>query len=174
MKKVFIALGVVVVVLVVGIFAYLKLVPGWPTYENSRYGFSVKYPVGWTLLDAPTNSDGRSLVSPGELISCQVYGFENVLPGTAGEPQSLNEFVSWLTETGVIGGVSAVSDATMAGYPAKELIGSDETGVSQAVYILGKESGRGLVCYYSNVEARESFSSDFERMKESFKVKASL
>ena len=120
--------------------------------------------------EAPTNNDGREFISPDESISCHAYGFNNSLFGKSGEPQTLDEFVDWLSEEEVL----SKSKTTMAGYPAKELVIKKEGTVSQGVYILGKEEGRGLVCYYPDLSSKKSFQDNFKKMQLSFNLNTAL
>ena len=70
---------VVVAVVVFAVFYDADETKDWQVYENSRYGFQVSYPAGWTLGEAPTNNDGRELISPDGDATCHAYGFYNSL-----------------------------------------------------------------------------------------------
>lgn len=52
---------------------YLQLDNKWASYKNGRFGFTVSYPPNWTLGEAPTNDDGRSLYDDG-YNKVSVYG----------------------------------------------------------------------------------------------------
>lgn len=146
----------------------------WATYENARYSFSVDYPANWQLGDAPTNNDGREFISADGKISCQAFGFQNALSGTGGSPQTLDEYIEWLVSIEK-GKVIKKEQTTMAGYSAQNLItqSSDEK-ITNAIYVLGKETGRGLSCVFENQDSQNDFRADFKKMQDSFKIKMSL
>lgn len=153
----------------------------WPIYQNSRYNFSVQYPSGWQLGEAPTNNDGRTFFSPDQEIECSAYGFYNVLTDDAGNPQTLDEFIDWLVGEQDVGardqGSVAVlekSETTLSGYRAEHLITKEDTTIKEAVYALGQESGRGLLCIFKSREAQATFQKNFEKMRQSFKIEANL
>jgi len=145
----------------------------WQVYENSRYNFSVLYPSGWKLGEAPENNDGRTFTLPDGTVECRAYGFFNALQGTGGEPQTLDEHISWLEEMGLEilddGGQVSLGD-----WPARRFIGIQEGKIQEMVMALGKESGRVLVCYFDSKEEREKFKPTFDKMMESFKINTSL
>jgi len=145
----------------------------WQSYKNSRYQFSVVYPPGWKLGEAPGNNDGREFTSPDGKISCYAYGFYNSLFNKEGKPQTLDEFVSWLNQDPNMK-VIQEKKTKMAGYPAKEISSSQDGKVTQSIYILGSESGRGLYCTFDNLKELEKFKENFETMRKSFQINASL
>jgi hypothetical protein len=69
----------VVIIVVTGIFGLEKLTlkPGnmnpnsqtdsqiqdWKTYQNNKYGFEIKYPTNWTILENAGDNSDRSVVS---------------------------------------------------------------------------------------------------------------
>ncbi|MBU1149095.1 hypothetical protein KKI23_03315 [Patescibacteria group bacterium] len=175
MKKVIIGL-IVIAVLGLGAFFILKSPESsdWKTYENTRYIFSVDYPGNWDLREAPTNNDGREFDSPDGDIACRTYGFNNSLLNDRGEPQTLSEFVDWLTENPEIEEVLERNNTTMAGKEAQELVTLDNGITVRAVYVLGVETGRGLVCSYPNKEIMDKQNENFVTMKQSFSINTSL
>src|SRR3972149_8586093 len=70
------------------------------TYQNFRYNFGVEYPANWRLGEEPSNSDGREMVSKDENVTCRAYGFYNSLTGETGNPQTLDQYIDWILETG--------------------------------------------------------------------------
>jgi len=172
MKKIVLTIGAI---LVLGIALFVIFGNGeWNIYENSRYEFSVEYPARWSLGEAPANNDGREFISPDKSITCWTYGFQNSLINQNGEPQSLDEFTDWLTENLGSDEVLEKSDTSMSGLPAVELIMQMESTISQGIYVLGYDSGRGLVCYYPDITSLEDFQADFEKMRKSFYLNTSL
>lgn len=145
----------------------------WQVYENSRYYFDLIYPPNWTLGEAPGNNDGREFKSPDGKTVCRAYGFQNALTNENGKPQTLEEFITWLTNDTSMK-VELSEDTTMAGLPAKELIYGQMGKVTRAVFVLGDESGRGLTCTYNNLKEEEMFRESFKMMKESFEIRAPL
>ena len=172
MKKILPLILAVVVILIVVLL--------WPrgefkTYENSRYNFSVDYPASWTLGEAPTNNDGREFISQDESVTCRAYGFANALTNEQGEPQSLEEFVDWLTADTRVGeglytNVIERTNTTLDGQNALYLLMEQDMDLVEATYALGPEEGRGLVCYYNDKEEWKKYKNVFEKMKNSFKM----
>ena len=172
MKKIIIGL-LIIAILGLGAFFVLKS-PDWHTYENARYRFSVKYPGRWILGEAPVNNDGREFISPDKKISCHAYGFQNALINDQGHPQTLGEFVNWLIGSLDVEEVLERNSITMAGREAQELVTSSNGIIARAVYALGEDTGRGIVCYYPSKKIMEEQNENFEAMKQSFTIDASL
>jgi len=149
------------------------MVGGWERYENSRYNFSFLYPKGFLMNEAPGNNDGRGFLSEDGTIYCHGYGFYNALFNEGGEPQSLDEFVEWLTG---IGGVEVIEKegSSLGGEKGIKVVSLEEGKIKEAVYVLGEESGRGLSCVYDDRGVMEEFRDRFERMRESFYFIGSL
>ena len=146
----------------------------WQTYENSRFGFSVDYPGNWDLGVAPTNNDGREFTSPDGDIACRGYGFNNSLLNNQGEPQTLNEFVDWLTENMDYEEVLERNNTTMDSKDAQELVSLADGIITRGVYVLGKGTGMGLVCSYFTKGIMEEQNENFVTMQQSFTINASL
>ncbi len=150
----------------------------WPTYDNARYEFSLEYPAGWQLGVAPTNNDGRTFTSPDQQIECRAYGFYNALTGPEGNPQTLEEFVAWLVDPETLGEeapvVLAQKQTMLGNNPAVQLITQEGQKIQEAVYALGEESGRGVVCTFPSPEAQKAFGQDFERMVRTFQCRTNL
>jgi hypothetical protein len=171
MKKVIIGL-LVLALIAVGAFFVMKS-SGWKTYENTRYEFSVEYPGSWTPSTSNDNSDGKLFVSPNEEISCYAYGFQNALVNEQGDPQTLNEFMNWLAiSLGYdINSFEVIERnyTSMANKEAQELITLTEGTAARGVYILNDQAGRGLACYYPNLETMQIEDANFTHMQNSFK-----
>jgi hypothetical protein len=146
----------------------------WQTYENSRYAFSVEYPAGWILAEAPVNNDGRTFTATGGSPTCSAYGFYNALVDEDGNGQSLEDYVADLYIEGEE--VISETETALAGESAYQLVSQDEngTGVTVSVYILGAASGRALTCTFPDEQGWEDFQADFTHMRESFQVAGSL
>lgn len=181
MKKIVIGI-LIIVVLGLGVYFILKSSDSsespeplnWETYENTRYIFSVDYPGNWDLREAPTNNDGREFNSPDGSIACRAYGFNNSLLNDQGESQTLSEFVDWLIENPDIEEVLERNNITMDGKEAQELITLNSGITVRGVYVLGVETGRGLVCSYPDKEIMEKQNENFATMKQSFSINAPL
>ena len=173
MKKILPFIIVAVVILIVVLL--------WPTgefktYKNSRYNFSVVYPASWTLGEAPTNNDGRTFINPDSGVECRAYGFANALQNEKGEPQSLEDFVDWLTADTRVGeglytNVIERKKTTLDGQNAIYLLMEQDMDLVEAVYVLGSEEGRGLVCYYNDKDEWGKYNDVFQTMKKSFTLK---
>ena len=180
MKKAIIIVGIIVVALVVAVVIYLTLSTKWRgrylNYQNSRYGFSVDYPIGWKLADAPTNNDGREFIYAEKSIACHAYGFYNSLPGKDGKPQTLDEYINWLNDNTVRAlevGVESpyeMQDATIDGRPAKRIYSSGLNFAEDAVYTLDSEVGYGFSCTYPDEQTRQDYKDIFDHMLESMQI----
>lgn len=147
------------------------------TYENSRYGFSLKYPQEWILGEQETNNAGREFYSPNREVFCYAYGFANALMNDQEEPQTLDEFIVWLTDEKSYSGMKEVlyrENSTLAGKPAIRLLIEEETAYKQAFYTLGKETGIGFYCIYPDMDTIKKYANKFGQMIMSFEIKADL
>lgn len=146
----------------------------WTTYENARYSFSVDYPAGWEMGEAPTNNDGREFISPDKTMSCRAYGFFNALTDEEGNPQALDEFIEWM-KSNEEGEVIETKSTLLDGVAAQNLVTRSLDGkVTDAVYALGIESGRGLYCIFESEQAQQDFKDSFNKMVTSFNIDVSL
>lgn len=142
----------------------------WLVYENSRYGFSIDFPPGWTLGEQEVNNTGREIYSPSKEITCYVYGFENALITEDGDPQSLEEFVEWLSDNRPF---ISRSSTKLSGITATDIVlENEDNSLMRAVYtMLDDASGRGFRCLYKNRDIIKSHNNDFNKMVESFDIK---
>jgi hypothetical protein len=171
MKKWLIMVGILVIFFGLWWVAKRGLDSGdWAIYENDRYGFSVDYPLGWTLGEPPANNDGREFVSPDKKITCRGYGFANALTNDQGEPQSLDKFADWMLSKENI--TRAGKEETSLDFKeAVELVWETEDGhVTQAVYILDEEQGYGLSCFFQSEKDRKAFGPRFRIMVSGFNI----
>lgn len=171
MKKWKIIVGILVVFLGLWWVAQRGLDYGdWAIYENDRYGFTVDYPLGWTMSEAPTNNDGREFVSPDGKITCRGYGFANALTNEQGEPQSLEEFADWMLDKEDI--VQAGKNETSLDFEeAIELVWETKEGlVTQGIYTLDEEQGYGLSCVFKSEKDRKAFAPRFRIMASGFNI----
>lgn len=168
-----IIIGVVIFLLVILGYYFLQKEEEWPSYQNARYNFSLQYPVGWQLGEPETNNAGREFTSQDGEIYCYAYGFQNALITKDGDPQTLEEFIDW---TKGLPGFELVSqkETNLGGYPAVELVTRADGKITQAVYVLGKETGRGLFCVFKSLEAKDQFQKSFDKIRKSFKIHSSL
>jgi len=147
---------------------------GWQTYTNSRYEFSVDYPLSWALGEQETNNAGREMRSPKGSEICYAYGFENALVNEQGEQQTLQEFIDWLYNNSPDTKVLEQKQTSFCGQQGIEILSESKGVIKIAVYALGKETGRGLFCTFQSMAEKNKFSDKFHAMAESFKTKASL
>jgi hypothetical protein len=151
----------------------------YKTYKNSRYNFSIDYPASWTLGKAPTNNDGRVFTDPEKEVECRAYGFSNSLLNKEGKPQSLKEFVDWITTDKRVGEglythVITRTDTTLDGNKAMYVLKEKEMNLWEAIYVLGPTEGRALHCIYGNKKEMEQYKNIFKDMRASFKIGKSL
>ena len=165
MKKSFRSLLLIVGIIIALVILYLIWIAVFDTkwldlkrktYENARYNFSLKYPGNWTLGEAGTNNAGRELYSSDKEVSCYAYGFTNALMNDKDEPQTLDEFVDWLTDYGSQE-VLQRNNTILAGKQAIKLLIKEETTYKEAIYSLGKETGIGFYCIYPDMETIEEY-----------------
>ena len=174
-KRLLILGGIILLAIILIIVVYIlknQSTDQWKIYENSRYQFSLNYPSDWQLGEEPTNHDGMVFSSPDGKKECRAYGFNNVLTGTNNQPQSLNEYIDWLISNDVR--VISKKQSKLGDHEAIQLVTEEGSLISEAIYALGKESGRGLVCTFGNALDQQNFSLTFEAMTASFKIKANL
>jgi len=171
---------IIVAVFLIAAFIYLlpllkpDIVPGnWKSYENSRYGFSIKYPNNWELGEKETGNAGREFFSPDREIQCYAYGFQNALVTEDGDPQTLEEFITWLKQGPEFEFISQ-NQTELGGIKAIELISQEGGNIKQAVYVLGKDTGRGLFCIFKDQQAKQNFQKEFKKIKQSFEINVSL
>ncbi len=168
-KTIFIAAAIIATIAFV-VFWQSQNWRDWNVYENSRYSFSVEYPSSWQLGETETNAAGREMVSPeGEAI-CYAYGFANALLNDQGEPQTLDEFIDWLTTgTGSEIKVLEREETFLSGQKGIYLRTEQRGGITEANYILNNEEGRGLYCFYEDKSTYQSLGTVFDSMTESFR-----
>ena len=167
---------VAIVILIIIAAGYYFLDREWRgrtfTYENSRFGYSVEYPIDWTLGEAPTNNDGRNISSDKDEVLCSIFGFTNSLTSESGGPQSLEEYIDWMLSDDEIDLIEK-SDAEIDQADAKYLHYISMGSVMEAVYTLNKEDGLGFWCSYQNDTIRNKYSKTFITMSESIKLEVS-
>ena len=189
-KKSNLLLILIIIILVIGLIAVLYYFLVMPknrgtqtesdniqTYENSRFGFSFGYPSNWQLGEAPTNNDGRTITSSSGEVTCRAFGFYNIQTNGSKEPQTLDQYIGWLIDTGTqanpSGSFSVIenSKTKLGEKDAVRLVLSESGSVSDSIYTLDTEKGVGFSCDYNNLDQRLTFEDIFNLMKESFKIK---
>ena len=162
-------LSAAILIIIVGFLVFQK--PEWQTYENSRYKFTVDYPNSWQLGEPEINNSGRNFFPADKKIECRAYGFANALTMSDGETQTLDEFIEWLTgEEEVI----QQRETSLGGTRAIELISRVDGMVRHGVYVLGKDSGLAVSCFFNELEEQEKFAKEFNRMVKSFTIETAL
>ena len=180
MKKSSVIVLVAVAVCLLGVALYWLSTSKWRgrylVYENTRYGFSVDYPIGWELGEPPANNDGREFISKDRQITCRAYGFANALVGSSGEAQTLDEFVDWLTKDAAEEAAKAEvlerSGSTLGGKPAIKLYLVATERIEDAIYALDSETGYALTCIYPDIKTREENKDIFLYMAQSMRIEA--
>jgi len=173
MRKYLLILSILSIGLVLICFSVFKKEKEWPTYENSRYNFSLEYPFGWKLGEQETNNEGREFTSQDGRIYCYAYGFQNAILTQNNSPQSIDEFIEWVKD-GPDFELIEEKETSLGGYRAIELVSRTDGKIKQAVYALGSETGRAIFCVFDNLKEKENFEEDFNRIKKSFKISVSL
>ncbi len=175
-KIIIITIAVIIIIAAI-IYLFFILDPNpysnWKTYENARYNFSLKYPDDWELGEQETTNAGREFFSPDQKIQCYAYGFQNALMTSDGDPQSLEEFITWLKQDPDFELIKQ-DWAKLDNYKAIELVSKQNNKIKNAVYVLGEDTGRGVFCIFNNQEALNNFKKTFNQIIESFKIKRSI
>ncbi len=165
--------GIILLFIIAAVFLYYYFNQEWRgrtySYENSRFAYSVDYPIDWTLGEAPTNNDGRDISSNEDEVLCSIYGFNNSLTSESGGPQSLDEFVDWMLSNEEIDLIER-SDVKIDEADARRLLYNSMGNVMEAVYTLNKEDGLGFWCSYPDDKIRKKYSKTFEGMFKSIKL----
>ena len=168
---------VVILAIIFGLIYYFILSKDWQgrwlVYENSRFGYSIEYPVDWTLGSAPTNNDGRNITSLDEETTCSVFGFANSLLSDSGDPQTLDEHVDWILTNEDVDLISR-EEVEIDGEEAIFIHYNSMGRVIKAVYTLNQEEGLGFWCSYYGSDSTEKNSEIFESMVSSIKVGLNL
>jgi len=144
------------------------------TYESAELGFVMDYPEGWTP-EAEANETG-ALVSFTLPLLDSSGGYEGVavvsvvVPVLAAAPGSLEEYLE--TTIGYFEDERVgyeISDATLAGYPAKRIDFTYEEEGTRAYQVITLKDGQiyFLLCQ-APIQYYEAFSYTFETMVASF------
>jgi hypothetical protein len=169
-----IALAAVIILAVIVVIAiYYLFFSEWRgrtyTYENARFGYSIDYPLDWTLGEAPTNNDGRDFTSDDEEALCSVFGFANALTSESGGHQSLDEYIDWMLTDGEIELLKRET-TKVDGENATYLLYNSMGSVMEAVYTLNSEQGVGFWCSYKDRGIQKKFHKIFSSMQKSIKL----
>ena len=132
--------------------------PGWRSYTNARFGFSVRYPETWKLGNPLPDGIGNAFHPPIEQSLIALSGHMNFLEGSSQDKrQTLGEFatahrriitdifekkkvaLTWQKE----------QDTTLAGFPARRLAftyqDDHQTPMLEVhIFTLGRNEGRGV------------------------------
>lgn len=141
----------------------------WQEYANSRYHFTIKYPYNWELGEPEFNNAGREFFSPDKKIQCYAYGFQNALVTSNGRPQTLEEFIDWLTSNKNLQ-ILEKKQTALSGKPAIQLTLQEKNQIQQAVYTLDEETGYGFYCLFPDLKSKNSFQLNFKKMADSFQI----
>jgi len=176
MKKIIITLLVLIFLISASVLLFNLISKNkWKTYNNSRYGFSVDYPAHWKLGEPEFDNAGRIIKSPESDIECYIYGFANALLNEQSEPQTLNEFINWLTtEKDRSIKIIEQKETKIDNRGAVYLLTQEDAQIKQSVYALGKETGIGFFCIYKNLNDKEKHQNIFNKMVASIKIFSDL
>ncbi|MEC4889274.1 MAG: hypothetical protein RI101_04365 [Nitrospira sp.] len=132
--------------------------PGWRSYTNARFGFSVRYSDTWKLGNPLPDGIGITFQPPTEHSLVALSGHMNLLEGTSQDKrQTLDEFtaahrriiteifekkktaLAWQKE----------QETTLGGFPAKRLAftyqDEHQTAMLEVhIFTLGRNEGRGV------------------------------
>jgi hypothetical protein len=132
--------------------------PGWRSYTNARFGFSVRYPDTWKLGNPLPDGIGNAFQPPIEHSLVALSGHMNFLEGSSQDKrQTLGEFaaahrriitdifekkkvaLTWQKE----------QETTLAGFPARRLAftyqDEHQTAMLEVhIFTLGRNEGRGV------------------------------
>jgi len=68
----------------------------WETYRNEKYGFEVKYPLGWAVRDFSDNSVSIAIVNRGS--QEDTLGYIQILAGTDSDSLNSLKAYGWIVE----------------------------------------------------------------------------
>lgn len=143
----------------------------WPEYRNSRYSFKINYPPNWSISEQTANNAGVDFVSSEDNLSCRVYGFANSYITEDGDPQALEELITWISEEEVeldrhetkLGGKRAIRIVTE--------VGEMDKYIKDSIYtLLDDDTGRAVYCIYGNESLKQKYDDTMERMVQSFEL----
>lgn len=132
--------------------------PGWRSYTNARFGFSVRYPETWKLGKPLPDGIGNAFQPPIDQSLVALSGHMNLLEGSSQDKrQTLGEFatahrriITALFEKKKIALTwQQEQDTTLAGFPAKRLAftyqDEHQTPMLEVhIFTLGRNEGRGV------------------------------
>lgn len=132
--------------------------PGWRSYTNARFGFSVRYPDPWKLGNPLPDGIGITFQPPIDQSLVALSGHMNILQGTSQDSrQTLDEFAAAHRRiiTNLYGKkkieIAWQPDqmTTLAGFPAKRLgftyqDDQQHTMLEVHIFSLGRNEGRGV------------------------------
>ena len=139
------------------------------TYTNDSYNFSIDYPADWSLGATLENNNDREIISPDGQITCRAYAFVNALQNEQGQPQTLDEFISWIYDNGeyLLDGV----ETTMANRRAYKTLSQDENGLyRQSTYVIEPDIGYSLYCLYPDLDMKAQNKNDYQLLVDSFSI----
>ncbi|MBI3806628.1 MAG: hypothetical protein HY281_03810 [Nitrospirae bacterium] len=130
----------------------------WKVYTNARFGFSVRYPENWRLVNPISDGVGVTLYPPIDNSLVALSGHMNVLEGKSQDGrQTLDEFAAAhrriITE---LYGKKTITvkwredqEMSLAGFPAKRLTFTYSDAmhgemVEHHIFSLGRNEGRGI------------------------------
>lgn len=166
-KKIIFGIGLVTIVIIsLGIIGFSVVHIGWPQYENVRFGFRWYYPKGWLLEKEEL---GAIAHMPGSNVWCRAYGFPNVLLGSDGGYQTLDEFVEFLMSDENYKELET-EKVELDSEEAVQIIWEYNGNIVWGVYNLNRGFGRGIQCSYPDKNAYNANASFQATMKRKFEL----
>lgn len=132
--------------------------PGWRSYTNARFGFSVRYPDTWKLGNPLPDGIGITFQPPIDQSLVALSGHINILEGTSQDGrQTLDEFTAahrriitdLYSKKKVEIAWQPDQATTLAGFPVKRLSFTYQDDQHRAmlelhIFSLGRNEGRGV------------------------------
>ncbi|MBX9659248.1 MAG: hypothetical protein K2X00_11825 [Nitrospiraceae bacterium] len=132
--------------------------PGWRSYTNARFGFSIRYPDTWKLGNPLPDGIGITFQPPIDQSLVTLSGHMNILEGTSQDRrQTLDEFAAahrriitdLYSKKKVEIAWQPDQATTLAGFPAKRLAFTYQDDQRHAmlelhIFSLGRNEGRGV------------------------------
>ena len=132
--------------------------PGWRSYTNARFGFSVRYPDTWKLGNPLPDGIGNAFQPPIDQSLVTLSGHMNLLEGSSQDKrQTLGEFATAhrriITDLFEKKKVALIwqkeQNTTLAGFPARRLAftyqDEHQTPMLEVhIFTLGRNEGRGV------------------------------
>lgn len=125
-------------------------------YTNARYQYSIMYPNNLTMLEAPTNGDGRGFKSMDGEVELSIYGSNNISNDT------VNSMYSSAIKNGNISYKKQFGNWYVISYIEGNKVAYEKT-------VVGKGSTNTFIFKYP-INQKEKYSKAVEELNKSFKT----